>query len=182
MQRVGWDGVTCRKGCTHCCHYPLAISLWEGISIYQALKEEGQWRPPLKASLEHHSGQTLGASAEIWLLAAIPCPLLADGMCTVYAHRPFRCRVTTSSRNPDLCRPASFGPDTFIDNQPERLEFALVEQRAAKTSRDHVRAMNQQLPVSTAVLLAQQLVEGIIPLAQIPSTLLRLLERSFDAA
>lgn len=173
--RIGLDNTTCRKGCQHCCHYPLSISVWEGLSLYQALKEEGLWRPPLKLALERHSALTFGTAPEVWLLAGIPCPLLFEGTCSSYPHRPLRCRVTVSTRDPDLCRAVYFGPHTFESNQEELSEFETVEQRAGKASRDFVRGMDQHVPLSTAVLIGHQIAEEEIALEEVPRTLLSFL-------
>lgn len=178
VQDVGVENVTCHKRCTHCCHYPVTISLWEGISLYRALQREGLWRATLKASLERHAGLTFGTAPEIWLMSEIPCPLLADGLCIIYSNRPFRCRATLSTQDPDLCRPAYFGPATFADSSQVTSEFEAVEQRSARASRDDARGLDAHVPLSVAVLVAHQLIEGIIELDEIALTFLRILSRS----
>lgn len=176
--KVGLDDTTCRKGCTHCCSYPLTISLWEGLSLYQALKARGLWRSSLKDELDRHSSLTFGTAPEVWMLAGIACPLLAGELCIAYEHRPFRCRVTVSRRDPDLCRPVHFGQGTFVDNQLEASDFEAVERQASRASREHVRGMEQRVPLSTAVLVGHQIAEGLITLEAVPVTLLRLLGKS----
>lgn len=173
--RVGIENITCHKGCHHCCHYPLTISLWEGILVYRVLRRDGLWRPPLKAALERHARLTFGTAPEIWLMAGIPCPLLEDARCSVYASRPFRCRVTVSTRDPDLCRPVHFGPGTFEDVTPETTEFHNLEHRISRASRDHVRGLHERVPLSVAILVGFKLVEELIDLDEIALTLLRML-------
>jgi len=177
-QRVGIENITCHRGCTHCCHYPVTVSLWEGISLYRALQREGLWRAQLKANLEHHAGLTFGTAPEVWLMAGIACPLLDGALCSVYASRPFRCRSTVSTRDPDLCRPVHFGRETFEDVARESMEFDGLERRASRASRDHVRGLDEHVPLSVAVLIGYQLVEEQIELDEIALTLLRMLNRS----
>jgi Fe-S-cluster containining protein len=177
-QRVGIENITCHRGCSHCCHYPMAISLFEGMSLYRALLRDGLWRQQLKASLEHHAGLTFGTAPEIWLMASIPCPLLAGGLCSVYSSRPFRCRATLSTKDPDLCRPAYFGRDTFEDVASETTEFDGHEQQASRASRDHARGLHERVPLSVAVLIGRQLVEEEIGFDEVALTLLRMLSRS----
>lgn len=173
--KVGLDNTTCRKGCAHCCHYPVTISLWEGITVYQGLKAEGLWTSEFRQKCEKHSSLTFGTAPEIWLLASIGCPLLADNLCVSHAHRPLRCRMTASNRDPALCRPVHFNQSTFLDNRWEDTEFRAIEARAARDSRDHVRGMDERVPISTAVLMGHRVVEGIVPLEEVPIVLLRLL-------
>ena len=176
--RVGIENITCHKGCSHCCHYPVTISLWEGISLYRALRREGLWHPQLKSSLERHAGLTFGTAPEIWLMAGIPCPMLDGGRCSVYASRPFRCRATVSTRDPDRCRPVYFQPGTFEDVTPETTEFDSLEHRVSRASRDHARGLHERVPLSVAILMGYQLVEELIQLDEIALTLLRMLSRS----
>lgn len=176
--KLGLDDITCRRGCSHCCYYPVTISIWEGVSLYRALKREGIWKRQFKASLEHHARLTFGTAPETWLMAGIPCPLLVDGMCSAYASRPFRCRVTTSTKDPDRCRSVYFGPETFESNQMESAEFAGVERRASRASRDHCRGLDARVPLSVAVLVGYQIVEEVIQLDEVTLTLLRMLGQS----
>jgi Fe-S-cluster containining protein len=178
LQRVGIENITCHKGCTHCCYYPVTISLWEGISLYRVLQREGLWRAQLKTGLEHHAGLTFGTAPEVWLMAGIACPLLDGALCSVYGSRPFRCRSTVSTRDPELCRSVYFGRGTFEDTAHESAEFDRLEHRASRASRDHVRGLEEHVPLSVAVLIGYQLVEEQIELDEIALTLLRMLNRS----
>lgn len=175
--RVGLDRLTCRRGCTHCCHYPLTISLSEGLLLYRALKERDQWHAQLKRDLERHSGLTFGTAPEAWLLAEIPCPLLVEQRCSAYEQRPFRCRTTVSTRDPDLCRTVYFAAHTFEDARVERVEFEATEIRSAKAIREHIRGLEQHVPLSTAVLVGHQIDEGLLAPEDLPQALLRLLSQ-----
>jgi hypothetical protein len=128
--------------------------------------------------MERHSSLTFGTAPEVWLLSAIPCPLLVGNLCIAHDHRPFRCRVTASSRDPELCRPVNFHPQTFEDNRWEDAEFRSVEEGAARDCRDFVRGLDERVPLSTAVLMGYRIVEEIIPLEEVPLTLLRMLGES----
>lgn len=173
--RVGIENINCRKGCHHCCRYPVVISILEGISLYRALQRTGLWRSQLKADLEKHTSLTFGVAPEVWLMSDIACPLLVEGACSVYVDRPMQCRVTASTSDPDRCRSVYFGSDTFADNKPELAQFAAVEHREARSSRDHARGLDQRVPLSVAVLLGHLVVEGTIDFGEIPLTLLRFL-------
>lgn len=176
--RVGIENITCHRGCHHCCTYPITISLLEGISLYRVLQRDGLWRSQLKVSLEWHAGLTFGTAPEVWLMSGIACPLLDNGMCAVYASRPFRCRATVSAKDPDLCRAVHFGPGTFEDVARETAEFDSIEEKVSRASRDVARGLHEHVPLSVAVLIGYQLVEELIDFDEVALTLLRMLSRT----
>ena len=172
---VGLDSTTCRKGCAHCCHYPVTISLWEGLALYQGLKADGLWTSQLREQVERHSSLSFGTAPEVWLLASLPCPLLAGNLCIGYDHRPLRCRLTVSNHDPEYCRPVHFDAQTFVNTERESDEFRAIEHSAARECRDEVRGVDEHVPVSTALLVSHRIIEGRISLREVPLTLLRLL-------
>lgn len=68
--------VQCRRGCAFCCHVTVDVTPLEAIRLAQHERAAGHG-PPAAA----------GATSR-----TAPCPLLADGSCTVYEMRPFACR------------------------------------------------------------------------------------------
>ena len=68
--RVAMDRVACRRGCAFCCYVDVVVTPLEAIRL------AGRARPGGVATAPHRR----------------PCPLLADGACTVYDRRPFACR------------------------------------------------------------------------------------------
>lgn len=79
--------VVCRSGCSYCCHMPTMIYQHEADAMAAAgncMTKKLDYRP-----------------APLALQAAIafngqPCPFLADGRCSIYAHRPLICRLHNS--------------------------------------------------------------------------------------
>ncbi len=133
---------TCKKGCGVCCnHWPedtysfevrlIADHLrahrpHEIDRIVEMLEGDVQCLEKIKRAVEVR----LRDPAEREALAGIdaydvmlssfyqfnrPCPLLdKNGSCTIYAIRPFTCRVYVSFSSPDLCRPESILGDTAM--------------------------------------------------------------------
>lgn len=76
------EGVQCKAGCNWCCHEPLQVSILDAIGVAAVdLSTPLDYR--LDMPLERHSlKQTF-----------LACPMLVDGMCSVYASRPVICRA-----------------------------------------------------------------------------------------
>lgn len=147
----------CRRGCSHCCHHPVHISLLEGILLYNWLEANNLWTPRLKASLKVHANLTTGLPADIWLLTDVPCPLLKENECQAYPARPFVCRTTYSTMNPDMCRPGWFGPDTpMVGRLADLKVFQMEESKLLKAQGVSYQAM----PISLALILGAMVAQG----------------------
>lgn len=110
------SAVACRAGCDACCHGPFDVSeldLWLVVEGVATLPDEPRRRAlrairtsatAQRAWLEARHGALpalLGLSsvgddafdAMCDALEHLPCPLLQDGRCAVYHHRPEPCRL-----------------------------------------------------------------------------------------
>lgn len=124
---------TCKKGCGTCCnHWPEDAYSFEVLLIADHLKKqrpdeidrivnilEGdiQCLDRIKRAVEERLKNPSERAAlgdidpyDVVLSSFYqfnrPCPLLdKNGSCTMYAIRPFTCRVYVSFSSPDLCRP-----------------------------------------------------------------------------
>jgi len=148
----------CQRGCAHCCYYPNAISVLEGIHLYRHLISRGLWTPSFKKQLQDHASKTFGVAQEVWLLSLIPCPLLvAEDQCAAHPARPLVCRITFSVGDPHYCHPhrlASSG--TIVPRVKALREY---HRRNAALSEEN-GALFVLLPISKALLLAEQVVLG----------------------
>lgn len=84
--------IACRKGCSFCCYTQVEVSIVEAIAVADSVATEAA----LAASVRAAVGKVQGLSALDRMRAHIPCPLLRDGACSVYAVRPRSCRALTS--------------------------------------------------------------------------------------
>jgi Fe-S-cluster containining protein len=105
----------CKAGCSHCCHMATLISTVEAEAIAQATGLPLTMPP----DEEFMRGD---ASAERAQYEGKPCSMLKAGKCSIYAERPFACRVHYSlDRDNLLCRivpgtqirTPSINPDRF---------------------------------------------------------------------
>ncbi|MCR9244129.1 MAG: YkgJ family cysteine cluster protein [bacterium] len=86
----------CDRGCAHCCHFPVGITFAEAEHLAFAITRDERLR-----------ARILAAAADLadrdWLgLTGIACPLLVDGACACYEHRPLPCRALASA-DADAC-------------------------------------------------------------------------------
>jgi len=81
----------CKKGCSYCCHYEVAVSETEISYIEKNTKHKRMKKYGPKAPFHRKS-----------------CPFLKNGNCSIYDQRPFACRrhvvfrKTNISCNPNL--------------------------------------------------------------------------------
>jgi len=162
--------ITCRKGCDHCCHHPVLISFFEGILLYRHLKKERLWTSTLRNRLQEASNKVNGLDYKVWLLSAVPCPLLRDNKCSAYKGRPLRCRMMSSIDDPTLCHPHRF--DASVEILPSapvlKTFYALERELLWRHSMPYVH-----LPLGQAVLLGSKIEEGDLQLLDLMGLMLK---------
>jgi Fe-S-cluster containining protein len=91
--------LACAQGCAFCCYHPVDITPLEAFAIVAYLQRT--LSPPaydvvvarLTAQAERISTWSYTEHAQ----ARLPCALLVEGTCSVYAWRPFACRAWNST-------------------------------------------------------------------------------------
>ena len=82
--------MVCKRGCSYCCHIDLLITSIEAQYIHKNL------------GIASHVGRSISKGHSE---AKRPCPFLSDDFCcSIYAHRPFVCRVYFTLDDPVLCK------------------------------------------------------------------------------
>lgn len=125
-REVGDQGrcISCRKGCDACCYYVVPVSQPEAANLWRAvclLPDDKRARAlqrfdtaarailaPGDTTARQHAGEVLrrGTLDQIskWYRGLnLPCPLLEDGACMIYADRPLACREYAVTSLPALC-------------------------------------------------------------------------------
>ncbi|HEX3665963.1 MAG TPA: YkgJ family cysteine cluster protein [Rhizomicrobium sp.] len=100
MRRLRSVPLACGKGCSHCCVSWVAVSAPEALFVRNAIPAAKM--AATRESVSRMSQLTFGKSPHERLAMAVPCPLLIDRICSVYAHRPIVCR-TAVSINAEVC-------------------------------------------------------------------------------
>lgn len=160
LRQQSEDGpVSCSEGCAHCCHYPLHLSVLEGITVYRDLVARGQWAG-VKSSVLAHFEQVKGLTLPVWFLAAIPCPLLQNNRCRAYTSRPLVCRATISRTDPAACDPHRM----TLPDRPLALQVFTNDQ--GRKQRD-AGLRTHMVPLSLALLLAEKVETGEVDLDEV---------------
>ncbi len=97
----------CRKGCSACCSESLYVSeaevdhLLEPLSPVERAEVAGRLPAWLAATEAIRAVKMPDATAYRFL--SVPCPLLKNNLCSVYARRPFGCRTFFATGDPENC-------------------------------------------------------------------------------
>jgi Fe-S-cluster containining protein len=118
-KKHGFTGpLPCKKGCGYCCHTRVTATAPELFMLARSLR--ASWddaSDPRRARFEAIEAQTRTLHPSQWLASRLPCAFLAEGSCSVYAHRPLTCRAYAST-SLEACLQVYHG--TWVDiGQPE---------------------------------------------------------------
>ncbi len=88
--------VACAKGCAYCCHTYVSAMAPEVFRIARALLADPAFEQR-RSALVQRLQVTSGRSHENRRGRKLPCALLVDSLCSVYAARPSVCRKTAAT-------------------------------------------------------------------------------------
>jgi len=82
--------LACAPGCVFCCHLHVEVTPLEAVALWHALGDTPHERQ--RRAVTELAPRVAGLTPEPRRAARLPCPLLAEGQCSVYETRPFACR------------------------------------------------------------------------------------------
>jgi len=87
--------LACAAGCAFCCYHPVDITAPEAfvLAAYLRTALSDVEFEAIAARLAANAERIQALSHDAHALAKIPCALLDNGQCGVYAARPFACRA-----------------------------------------------------------------------------------------
>ncbi|PSK84473.1 YkgJ family cysteine cluster protein [Prolixibacter denitrificans] len=91
--------IDCRRGCSWCCHQQVLVMPAEMLLIADYIRTnfDDEAKESILSRAIEKDEKVQSLTAERALQVKIPCPLLQDGSCSVYAVRPMACRIYLSS-------------------------------------------------------------------------------------
>ena len=86
--------LACKAGCSYCCHYKVGARAEEVFQIvdYVRTRFSAPRLQRLQEDVARNAATMRGQTSEEQVAANLPCPLLDNGQCSVYAVRPASCR------------------------------------------------------------------------------------------
>jgi len=87
--------LACKVGCSYCCHYKVGARAEEVFQIvdYVRTKFSAPRVQRLQEDAARNAATLRSKTNEEQLAANLPCPLLDNGLCSVYPVRPANCRT-----------------------------------------------------------------------------------------
>lgn len=114
---AGNEVTLCRSGCHYCCHYRVLASPTEVFALAEHVITT--WTPDrlvaLKGRLTKHVATVKPMSVAEHMTTNVPCPLLDNGSCAVYALRPVACRAHHEVMSIDTCKETFENPHSPRD-------------------------------------------------------------------
>jgi len=139
--------VACFKGCHWCCHQAVFANSYELHYLSEKIKEKFKVQEVtgiIAKTTEKHN-KTASLTEEEILRYKSPCPLLADGACSIYAARPMACRIYLSTKL-ESCLEFYHHPENE-DNFPALIDFPL---KAGRMLNEGFRAALKEHGIETA--------------------------------
>ena len=178
------EGITCKKGCTHCCEHFVSIPVSHAVLItdylYSSEKalssflrgydrwvrviEDNPQASAVFSSLEEHAASTaIVKPYSQELLAAyhvfsIPCPFLDRSQCAIYPVRPVCCAAYFSVSSPEYCQSDSATPATILEVKPSEANL----RKLAELTDPRLSLHQENLPKLVYKLLTNGLPEVIL--------------------
>lgn len=121
----------CAKGCHHCCSEELHVDEREANRIIENI------HPKHLMQVQEQTAEWLAKAAPLlnqegthqameWRAIDKPCPLLINGLCSVYAARPMSCRIFFAMGKPEDCQMPQREHQKFASFEPEKMAGMMV--------------------------------------------------------
>lgn len=129
--------VACKRGCAHCCHLLVTVSMVEALDLFFHAQQD-PWL--LRRVAQWSDSQALllarGLTAKGWFAQGTRCMFLTDANdCAAYEVRPFACRTFMALETAEHCRPDAADPTVKRPNSDASFRYIYLHtERAAAES------------------------------------------------
>jgi Fe-S-cluster containining protein len=84
--------LACRRGCSYCCHGYVSATAPQIFAAAEAIRANALSFEAACARIQDTAMRVGGLDWRARIALREPCPLLAEGACSIYAERPLACR------------------------------------------------------------------------------------------
>ncbi|MBL9014492.1 MAG: SEC-C domain-containing protein [Myxococcales bacterium] len=152
--------IACSAGCSSCCVSPLLVTEGEAVTVAEWLKLDANkairqqffaaypaWKRGIgdsAAALERaRTDEERREAAMLFKRRAVMCAFNRDGLCTIYAPRPARCRRALALDTNAACGPDGDGVVKYFEHP--RTEMTFEEQETMRAALHHALKPNGDL-------------------------------------
>lgn len=124
--------VSCKKGCSFCCHINVTISEWEAEYIAQYCRSNR-----ISISASYLKQQLTVRQSDIAYTSFSACIFLKNNLCSIYPVRPAACRNYQVFSDPQLCNVKEMGRQQILHVKDKRAETlrSIIEHHCGKYGR-----------------------------------------------
>lgn len=142
VPRASHAKVACAKGCDLCCHLRVMATPVEvlGLADYLQRTLAADELSALAARIADTAARLHALPQDQVLRTNLPCPLLADGACSVYPARPLNCRAY-HSLDLQACQASFARPEDLSLTHPQSALIARVNEGVQQGFVDVLRDM-----------------------------------------
>jgi hypothetical protein len=149
--------IACAKGCAYCCHLRVAAMPAEIFHLANHIRREfKQDMETVLARLRAADAQSRGMDSRKRTRRHVPCGMLVDGACSVYAARPSPCRALTSI-SVETCKRGYDGEDVDIMTPAVWTEIRSAHNQALWAACEHAGLSSDAYELNHALLVALEM-------------------------
>lgn len=130
--------VACKKGCAHCCHQLVTVTMPEALDLYLAAEKNPLALRRVSAGADAQAQSIMrGTSAAEWFKRGTRCVFLTEANdCSVYEHRPFACRTLMALETAEHCRPDATDPTVKRPDHADTFPYVYANMAVAAQAAD----------------------------------------------
>ena len=132
--------LACARGCALCCHLRVMATPGEVFGLVRYMRRELGWQAldEVRQRIAETAARLRALPRGRLLATNVPCPLLVDNACSMYAARPFNCRAY-HSLDYDACLDSFENPDDASRTHPQSALVSRINEGVQQGLHDSLR-------------------------------------------
>jgi|GEM_PF-6950777 len=130
--------VACKRGCAHCCHQLVTVTMPEAIDLYLAIEKNPLALRRVSAAADAQAQLIMrGVTSREWFKRGTRCVFLtAANDCSVYERRPFACRTHMALETAEHCHPDAADPTVKRPDHEDTFPYVYANMAEAAEAAD----------------------------------------------